>query len=861
MAGFGFQVAKGFVDVVTKVDKKNVRREADGIVRDINGRLHDSEGRFLASGFLAGKGFSSGFGKGATTDDHRSLFSRVLGKSMRFAGKAAGKVFGLGFKVAAMAALANTASSIIAPLLPAIAQVAGGLGALLPAAAFTGALAMVTFKMALSGVGDALSAGLKGDTEGLAKAMESMSPAGQKAVKAILTLKPQLDKLKQTVQQNFFAPFVNGLKPLLSTYFPQLSAQLTVTSSDFGNMVAGIMKVLQTPAVVDSLSFSLMNAGDAIHNVAAGVPGLVAGFVPLIEVGSSFLPQLTAGFSGLTSKFAAFMTQAAASGQLKTFIQGALDMMKQLFTFLGQVGSIFSSIFGAMQASGGNLLGTIGTLVGQFAAFLKTAQGAQMLQSIFGVLAQAGQLFGQAFALILPIVAQLVTVLAGPFSAVLAIASNLLSALAPTIEMVGNVLTSALAVVLPVITDLLAVLMPVVAQLASVLVSALAPVIGVVAQVFATLVPILTPIIMMLVNALMPIITALSPVITVLAAVIGQILGTALQAIMPLFQTLLPVIAQLVTTLLPALIPIIQLIGSLFQALMPAIMPVISLLADNAAKTLQMITPLLTFVAQAIAFLITKLIALIGPIVSAIGWVANFFNKMNEMGAIKAMFVGALNAIRSGVSTAIGWVKSYIVANINAVKSTFLGIVSIVSTVIGFFAKIQAGIAAKIASMIAAVKAIPGKIKSALGNLGNLLLNAGKQIIQGLISGVTGMIGKLKDKFSSITNMIPDWKGPMTVDMRLLEPSGKALMGGLMTGVAKQVPALQGQLQGITAGIPNMVGGTTPQPGMAASMGAVTIQQLVVQINTPLNLKTKDEKRKFAGEIFDAVESYKKEYR
>lgn len=828
MAGFGFQVAKGFVDVVTKVDKDGVRRGADDAVREIDSRVSKSGLGARMTGFF--------------------------GKSLGAAGKSSGKLFGLGFKGAALASTANTAMGLVTSLAPAV----GAIG-LLPAAAIAAKVATGTLTIALSGLTDAVGAGLTGDTKKLNEAMKEMPPAMQTAVKAIVGLKPQIDGLKKTVQGNFWGQFNTQISSAGKTYLPMLATQLGIVATGFGKATSEGLKILTLPSNVKMVNTALSDTGASINNVSAGVPGLIQAFLPLWQVGASFLPGLTAGFDGLTNKVAGFMLEAQKTGQLHDFISGGLSVIGELGQLLGNIGSILFSVFQAAQAGGGNLLGTIGQLVGQFAAFLNTAQGMQALESIFTVLGQVGAIFGQAFALILPIVAQVIQVLSGPLQAILPVISGLLTQLTPTIQLVGDVLTGALAVILPVIVNLLTTLMPVVGQLVTALAGALAPVIMTIAQVFATLVPIITPIITMLASALMPIITALSPVITVLAQVLGQILGAALTALMPLFQTLLPVIAQLVTTLLPALIPIIQLIGQLFMALMPAIQPVISLLADNAAKTLQMLTPLLTFVAQAIAFLITKLIALIGPIVSAIGWVANFFNKMNEAGAIKDKFVGAMNAIKNGVSAAIGWVKDFIVSRINTAKNTFLGIASIVGTVIGFFGRIQTGIANKIGTMISFVKGIPGKIKSALGDLGNLLKNAGKRIIQGLIDGVTGMIGSLKNKFSSITNMIPDWKGPMQVDMKLLEPSGKALMGGLMTGVGKQVPALQSQLQGITAGIPRMVGGTTPQPAMAAAAGATTIQQLTVNITTPLSLKTKAEKREFASAAFSAIEDYKKE--
>ncbi|GGS47693.1 hypothetical protein [Streptomyces violaceus] len=116
----------------------------------------------------------------------------------------------------------------------------------------------------------------------------------------------------------------------------------------------------------------------------------------------------------------------------------------------------------------------------------------------------------------------------------------------------------------------------------------------------------------------------------------------------------------------------------------------------------------------------------------------------------------------------------------------------------------------KALALVSWVRGLPDRIMSAIGSLNRLLVGAGKALIQGLIDGITGMVGALKGKLSGITNMLPDWKGPMRVDMRILAPSGAALMGGFMDGIAAQTPALRSQLQGITSGLPGMTADVTP---------------------------------------------------
>ena len=118
---------------------------------------------------------------------------------------------------------------------------------------------------------------------------------------------------------------------------------------------------------------------------------------------------------------------------------------------------------------------------------------------------------------------------------------------------------------------------------------------------------------------------------------------------------------------------------------------------------------------------------------------------------------------------------------------------------------------------------LPGKIVHALGNLKNLLFNAGMDIINGLINGVKSMIGSLTSTFSWITSLIPSWKGPLEKDMQLLAPNGAAVIQGFMRGVASQVPALRSQLSGIGAAIPGTFGAAGGAYGGAGGRVSVSV--------------------------------------
>ena len=137
-------------------------------------------------------------------------------------------------------------------------------------------------------------------------------------------------------------------------------------------------------------------------------------------------------------------------------------------------------------------------------------------------------------------------------------------------------------------------------------------------------------------------------------------------------------------------------------------------------------------------------------------------------------------------------------------------------------------VAANVGKAVAWFHGLPGRIVSAVGNLGGLLVSAGRSVIDGLIAGVQSAIPGLSGVLHAVTSLIPSWKGPMDVDRLLLYPNGQAIMGGLIKGIGDTVPALHSQLAGITGSISGAAGG-----GIGGGRNyVINVNQLVADKNT-----------------------------
>lgn len=212
-------------------------------------------------------------------------------------------------------------------------------------------------------------------------------------------------------------------------------------------------------------------------------------------------------------------------------------------------------------------------------------------------------------------------------------------------------------------------------------------------------------------------------------------------------------------------------------------------------------------------------------------------NVIQGWNVIRAGTVAVWNVVRSAVTSAINAVRTAVTGAVNTVKSIVTGawnaIKNITSTIWG---ALPGTVREKINAVVEAVRALPGRIVGFFSNAGGLLLQAGRDIIRGLIEGITSQIGALKSKLDSLTSMIPDLKGPEQRDKKLLYDSGQLIMQGLLRGISSEIPHLRSLLTGVTFNVvPGAAQAGMAVPGSASpSMGASIVYDVDVHNPPPV---------------------------
>ena len=280
------------------------------------------------------------------------------------------------------------------------------------------------------------------------------------------------------------------------------------------------------------------------------------------------------------------------------------------------------------------------------------------------------------------------------------------------------------------------------------------------------------------------------------------------------------------------LVPVVQLVTraklALISAISDRLLPMLSATAERFQP-----------IAQAIA-------ARVVPAVQALwGWVQDkllpVLQRLTQEFLAKAVegFRGLQRAFKDNeteIAAFMAWLKriaDFIVTRvIPVVGPLFTGGLKTTFDILGygirrfgdFIRVVQAVAAAAVATkntvvggfnaVVSFVTGLPGRIRDALGNLRDLLLNAGRDIIQGLLDGIAAGFRKVKDKLAELTGLLPDWKGPRVRDRRLLFGAGQDIIDSLGAGMSSRFGGIESLLGGLTADI-----GAGPPLALAGASG------------------------------------------
>ena len=515
---------------------------------------------------------------------------------------------------------------------------------------------------------------------------------------------------------------------------------------------------------MSELNALLSGVPPMLAQIQPGLDTLVMGFLDLGEAAGPQLASMGAGLSELFGALGGALTEMQMNGTLTV-------IFREMGNALAGVGAGVGDLLTALGDIGMVVLPTVEPLfrsLGQ--AFLNMAPGLASAGAALGtalgpVLEQVGTsigAIGTALAPVIPVLGQFVTALLQGLTPIMPIlgtlAQTLLGALTPilpvlsqVLQVVGGALAEAFQALAPALLPLataagqvisaLAPILPVAGQLIASLAQALAPAISGIATA-------LGPVISALAAAFMPVIVQLTPVLVQLGQTVGQIagmIGQQLVMAVTMLAPFLPQIAMAFMQILQAVLPLVPQLLQIGMTIMAALLPVLIQLMPTFITLINILAQVVTVVAQ-----------VIGVFLQVVQWVANL------SAAILGFATGSGDQLRqfwervkSGfgemISNVWGAITGWVSNVLNKIGELASGAIArVVDWWNGMTARVRDGVAA----VVGFIGEIPGKVTGFFANAGQWLYNAGKDVVTGLINGLTDMLGEMYDRVKGMAENI-----------------------------------------------------------------------------------------------------------
>lgn len=273
-----------------------------------------------------------------------------------------------------------------------------------------------------------------------------------------------------------------------------------------------------------------------------------------------------------------------------------------------------------------------------------------------------------------------------------------------------------------------------------------------------------------------------------------------------------------------------QTIGPQLRAMFAGIAPVIPTLAAGVAGFIEAFTPGLVDaviasgpVLEQIAFALPDLGAalssflsdmavvapqaarFIGMVIRGLSDIIQALGSIVRVGAeVFTPILGALSLLWGALK--IGWailtgdfgrIKAYLEVAVGALLRLFRG----------FWTGLVGGAQAAAGALLRLFHGLPGRIRSAVGSLGGLLYQAGRNVVQGLIGGIRSMFGSLGTVASNMAGVIrnylpfsPAKEGPLSGSGNPFV-SGQAIAEMLAAGMTSRQPAVASAAAGLAGAV------------------------------------------------------------
>lgn len=342
------------------------------------------------------------------------------------------------------------------------------------------------------------------------------------------------------------------------------------------------------------------------------------------------------------------------------------------------------------------------------------------------------------------------------------------------------------------------------------------------------------------------IVDAVKTDIAILLAVwnfIAPVVKAAFGLVVAIIQTAWTIISAIFSVIATVVKAVFQLwweiTSTTFNAIMDVVKAVWGFISPFIIGAIKAWWDFVQFVWGAIVSLTTTVFNFVKGIITAVwGFIGPYVIGIAK--TVWDFLVLAWNAIKTVTETVWNGIKAFFTTVWSAIVDIFTfardrvvavidGIKVIVDKIRNFFGELKAAADKGVGPLIDFVKGIPGRIFGALGNIGGMLFDSGKKMIQGLIDGISSMVDKAKGSLSSLLKSLrnllpfsPAKEGPFSGSGWTFN-SGTALIEDFAKGIDRAASVSFDAALGAVSGTASAFTTGTGAPGTTAPVSTTTV--------------------------------------
>lgn len=620
-----------------------------------------------------------------------------------------------------------------------------GVLGLIPAIAGAAYLAVKTLKVGFDGFGEAMK-NIR-DVEAFNEAIKDMPPPMQDTARAVRGLLPQWDALKKNVQTTLFNRVADDVSALGNRYLPILDSAMTKTADGFNQASHSVTRFLKNDKTVKDMSGTFDRMAGFTNSFAASLRPITQMLVDISTVGSEFLPGMGQAWLNGANGAAAFIREARETGKLKQWIRDGIDALKAFVGILKNIGGMFKAIFTAAGIEGEKTLQMVERITAQWVAWMKSAEGQEKIKALFEGITNVAM----ALAEVLPHLGDAIVTILNAFSALPAPVQSVIGSFIGWLAVIGFVVGKGLALGMA-----LKMLIPALGRVAKAIVMQVIPaMLRMVVTCTVAIAKITWMAAVWVAKTTWMVMTSIAKITLMVVIWTAQLALLAVVAIGYMVRIAVTAVAQFTWMAATAIAKVVWMVLTVLAefAMMVAVATghMIAMAAKTVAQWAIMSAGALLHAARmAAAWFIAM-----GPV----GWVIAAIIALVALiiynwDTIKRVTKEAFDAVWNWIKQAWARITAEIRREVEQIKGIINWFRGLPAMIGGWIGQAREWAIREFLNLVMWMHGLGGRITAAIGNLGDLLVGVGRDIVNGLWRGIQAGWSWLTGQVSSLAGQL-----------------------------------------------------------------------------------------------------------